>query len=105
MICINSTIKPVSLVYPCRMNDVLSESHTRVVESILMRELNVRPEQLTPEARFDEDLAADSLALVEIGMALEEQLNLSIPDERWDAVKTVGDLFETLAELLQENRR
>jgi len=87
------------------MNDVLSESHTRVVESILMRELNVRPEQLTPEARFDEDLAADSLALVEIGMALEEQLNLSIPDERWDAVKTVGDLFETLAELLQENRR
>jgi acyl carrier protein len=70
-----------------------------------MRELNVRPEQLTPEARFDEDLAADSLALVEIGMALEEQLNLSIPDERWDAVKTVGDLFETLAELLQENRR
>jgi acyl carrier protein len=87
------------------MNDVLSESHTRVVESILMRELNVRPEQLIPEARFDEDLAADSLALVEIGMALEEQLNLSIPDERWDAVKTVGDLFETLAELLQANRR
>ena len=87
------------------MNDVLSESHTRVVESILMRELNVRPEQLIPEARFDEDLAADSLALVEIGMALEEQLNLSIPDERWDAVKTVGHLFETLAELLQANRR
>jgi acyl carrier protein len=87
------------------MNDRLSESHTRVVESILTRELNVRAGQLAPEARFDEDLAADSLALVEITMLLEDQLNISIPDERWDKIKTVGDLFEMLAELLQENRR
>ena len=87
------------------MNDVLSESHARIVESILVRELNVRPEQLTPEARFEEDLPSDSLALVEIGLALEEQLHISIPDERWDGIKTVGDLFEMLAELLRENRR
>ena len=36
--------------------------------------------------------------------AIEDQFNLSIPDEHWEKVKTVGDLFATLAELLQEQR-
>jgi acyl carrier protein len=60
---------------------------------------------LADEARFEEDLCSDSLALVEIAMAIEDHFNLSIPDERWDQVKTVGDLYEMLAELLQERRR
>jgi acyl carrier protein len=87
------------------MNDILSENHTQVVEGILRRELEVRREQLTHDARLVDDLGADSLTLVEITMAIEDQFNLSIPDERWEKVRTVGDLFETLAELLQEQRR
>jgi acyl carrier protein len=87
------------------MNDILSETNTRVVEDILTRELAVERGQLTHDARLMEDLNADSLTLVEITMALEDQFNLSIPDERWEKVRTVGDLFEALAELLQEQRR
>ena len=87
------------------MNKVLSEADTRAVEAILVRELGVEAAQLTPEARFEEDLGSDSLTLVEIAMAIEDHFNLSIPDERWDQVKSVGDLYEMLGELLQERRR
>lgn len=38
-------------------------------------------------------------------MAIEDQFNLSIPDERWERVRTVGELVEALAELLQEQQR
>ncbi len=55
---------------------------------------------MTPEARLQEDLGADSLTLVEITMVLEERFNLSIPDEVWERASTVGDVFETLAESL-----
>ncbi|MCI0745328.1 MAG: acyl carrier protein [Verrucomicrobia subdivision 3 bacterium] len=83
---------------------LLSESDKRAVDSVLVEELHVAQEQLTPEARFDEDLGADSLTLVEIAIALEEHFNLSIPDETWDGVKTVGDLYEMLAELLYKTK-
>ncbi len=52
-----------------------------------------------------DDLGADSLTLVEISMAIEDRFNLSIPDERWERVRTVGELVGALAELLQEQRR
>ncbi len=87
------------------MNDILSEKDARIVEEILVRELDVRRAQLAHDARLVDDLGADSLTLVEITMAIEEEFNLSIPDERWERVRTVGDLFEALAELLQEQRR
>jgi acyl carrier protein len=86
------------------MNDILSENDARAVEEILTRELDVKREQLAPDARLMDDLGADSLTLVEITMAIEDQFNLSIPDERWERVRTVGELSETLAELLQEQR-
>ena len=87
------------------MNEILAEKDTRAVEEILARELEVGREQLTADARLVDDLGADSLTLVAITMALEDQFNLCIPDERSEAVRTVGDLFEMLAELLQEQRR
>jgi len=87
------------------MNDILSEKDARMVEAILVRELDVRREQLAHDARLVDDLGADSLTLVEITMAIEDEFNLSIPDKRWERVRTVGDLFEALAELLQEQRR
>lgn len=86
------------------MNDILSEKDARAVEEILTAELNVKREQLTPEAHLVDDLGADSLTLVEITMALEDRFNLAIPDERWEQVRTVRELHEALAELLQHAR-
>lgn len=90
----------------CRlMNDILSEKCTRIVEDILLETLEINRKQLTPEARLVEDLGADSLDIAEITMLLEEKLNISIPEEEWDGWKTVGQVFETLAELLQQKSR
>lgn len=82
------------------MNNLLSESDTKAVLDILVEQLGVQDTQLTPEATLEQDLGADSLTLVEITIALEERFNLSIPDEEWERVSTVGDVFEALAELL-----
>ncbi len=87
------------------MNDLLSEKETRLVEDILAEELGVECEQLTPDARLVEDLSADSLTIVQIAMAIEDRFGLSVPDDRWERVKTVGDVFESLAELLEQQRR
>lgn len=87
------------------MNDTLSEKDARAVEDILTRELDVKREQLTHDSRIVEDFSADSLTVMEIIMAVEDRFSISIPDERWETVKTVGDLYETLAETLQEQRR
>ncbi len=87
------------------MNNLLSEHDGRAVLEVLAEQLGVTQGQLTPEARLQEDLGADSLTLVEITMALEERFNLSIPDEEWEKVSTVGDLFEALADLLGKRER
>ncbi len=87
------------------MNNILSENDTKAVLVILVQELGVHEAQLTPEASLEEDLGADSLTKVEITMALEEHFNLAIPDEEWEKVSTVGDLFEALAELLEKPGR
>jgi len=83
------------------MNNILSERDTKAVLDILVEQLGVQEAQLTPEARLEEDLGADSLTLVEITMALEDRFDLSIPDEESGKVFTVGDLFEVLVELLR----
>jgi len=81
-------------------NNVLSEKDTKAILDILIEQLGVPEEQITLDARLMDDLSADSLTVVEITLALEERFNLSIPDEQWEKVSTVGDLFELLAELL-----
>jgi len=66
------------------------------VKEIIARELEVEVKQLTPEAKFIEDLGADSLDIVELVMALEEEFGLDIPDEEADKLKTVGDAMNYL---------
>ena len=83
------------------MNEILPEKDSRALEEILTHALAVKPEQLTEDARFSEDLAADSLTVIEIIMAMEERFDFSIPDERWETVRTVGDLQDLLAESLK----
>ena len=60
------------------------------VRKVLAEQLAVEESQVIPDARFAEDLNADSLALVEAVLALEEEWNIEIPEEEMEGVKTVG---------------
>ncbi len=66
------------------------------VKEIIAKELEVEAKQLTPDAKFIEDLGADSLDIVELVMALEEEFGIDIPDEDADKLKTVGDAMSYL---------
>jgi acyl carrier protein len=64
------------------------------VKDIISTQLEVSPEQVKPEASFTDDLKADSLAVVELVLALEEAFNIEIPDEDTEQIKTVRDAIE-----------
>jgi acyl carrier protein len=61
------------------------------VKDIIIELLGADPEKITPEARFREDLEADSLDLVEMIMAIEEEFSGEISDEDAQKIATVGD--------------
>jgi len=73
----------------------MSDSLERV-KVIIVDLLGVDPEQVTVEARFREDLEADSLDLVELIMALEEEFGGEISDEQAQKITTVGDAIAFL---------
>jgi acyl carrier protein len=62
------------------------------VKKIIVDLLGVDPDKVTPEARFREDLGADSLDLVELIMEFEEQFGETIPDEDAQKITTVGQV-------------
>jgi acyl carrier protein len=68
------------------------------VKEIIVEQLGVSAEQVKPEARFIDDLGADSLDTVELIMALEEEFNVEIPDEDAEKMVTVGDAMSYLKE-------
>jgi acyl carrier protein len=61
------------------------------VKEIIVEQLGVNEDQVVPEAKFIEDLGADSLDTVELVMALEEEFGAEIPDEEAEKLATVGD--------------
>jgi acyl carrier protein len=61
-----------------------------MIKGIIVEQLGVDPEKVTPEARFREDLEADSLDLVELIMAFEDEFGGEISDEEAQQLKTVG---------------
>jgi acyl carrier protein len=73
---------------------------TGKVCSILAENLSVPQDQVTPASRFQEDLDADSLDLVEAVLALEEEFGVSIPEEEMEGVKTVGQAIQLVADKL-----
>ena len=68
------------------------------VKEVIVRELAVPESQVTEEATFDGDLKADSLDVVELVMALEDEFELEIPEEDAEQMRTVGDAVRYLKE-------
>ena len=61
------------------------------VKEIISQQLDVDVAQIKPESQFIEDLGADSLAIVELVLAFEEQFDINIPDKDTEKIRTVGD--------------
>ncbi len=66
------------------------------IKEIVVEQLGVDPEKVKSEASFIEDLGADSLDIVELVMAMEEEFDLEIPDEEAEKLRTVGDVASYL---------
>lgn len=64
------------------------------VKEIIVEQLGVDAEEVTPQASFVEDLGADSLDTVELVMAFEEEFDIEIPDEDAENIATVNDAVE-----------
>lgn len=68
------------------------------VKSIIVEQLGVPSEEVTDDASFIEDLGADSLDIVELVMALEEEYDIEISDEDAEKIQTVGDAVTYIGE-------
>ncbi len=71
------------------------------VKEIIVEQLGVDEEEVTLQASFVDDLGADSLDIVELVMALEEEFDLEIPDEDAEKIATVGDAVNYIKENAQ----
>ena len=69
------------------------------VKDIIVEQLGVKPDQVTPAAKFIEDLGADSLDTVELVMALEEEFGIEVPDEQAEKLQSVGDVIKYIEDV------
>lgn len=76
----------------------MEKSVAQKVMDIIVEQLKVSSEEVTPEASFIEDLGADSLDLVELIMAMEEEFGLEISDEDAEKIQTVQDAIQYITE-------
>ncbi|MDL1956380.1 MAG: acyl carrier protein [Candidatus Desulfofervidus auxilii] len=72
------------------------------VKEIIANQLGVNPEEVVPGASFVEDLGADSLDLVELIMAIEEEFGVEVPDEEAEKIRTVQDAIDYIQEHIEE---
>jgi acyl carrier protein len=68
------------------------------VKSIIVEQLGVDEEEVTPDASFVDDLGADSLDTVELVMAFEEEFGVEVPDEDAEKLQAVGDVVKYIEE-------
>jgi acyl carrier protein len=66
------------------------------VKKIIVEQLGVEENEVTPEASITDDLGADSLDQVELVMAFETEFSIDIPDEEAEKIKTVGDAVQKI---------
>lgn len=78
---------------PC----VMSQDILNRVKKVTVEELGVKEEEVVETASFQDDLGADSLDVVELVMALEEEFGIEIPDEDVGNIKTVGNAVEYIS--------
>jgi acyl carrier protein len=76
----------------------MAENTEARVKEIIVNELGVEADKVTPAASFVEDLGADSLDTVELVMAFEEEFGMEIPDEDAEQLQTVGDAIKYIEE-------
>jgi acyl carrier protein len=72
------------------------EEALSALREVAVEVLSVDPDAVVEDARFKEDLDADSLDLVELVMALEEKFDVSIPEDDLDGINTVGNALDLL---------
>ncbi len=68
------------------------------IKDIIVEQLGVNADQVTSDAKFIEDLGADSLDTVELIMALEEEFGIEVPDEEAEKLQSVGDVIKYIEE-------
>ena len=69
------------------------------VKKIVVEQLSVEPDEVQMSSTFVDDLGADSLDIVELIMAFEEEFNIEIPDEKAEKIKTVEDVVKYIDEV------
>jgi acyl carrier protein len=70
------------------------------ISELIVEQLGVAKEEVRPEASFIDDLGADSLDIVELVMAMEEEFDVEIPDDDAEKIQTIGDAISYLKEKL-----
>ncbi|HOD74634.1 MAG: Acyl carrier protein [Syntrophorhabdus sp. PtaB.Bin047] len=75
-------------------------SVTEKVKKMIVDQLGVSESEVVPEAKFIDDLGADSLDIVELIMALEDEYSIEIPDEDAEKMETVGDAIRYIEDRL-----
>lgn len=74
------------------------------VKEMLANQLNIEADKITETSKIIEDLGADSLDMIEMLMSLEEEFGLSIPDDKAETLKTVGDVSSFIDESLKNKK-
>ena len=75
------------------------------VRKIIINQLDISEEEVTPEASFTDDLGADSLGLVELVMAMEEKFDIDIPDEDAEGITTVQKAITYIDEQFRKSSK
>lgn len=90
------TIARKRFIMDIQTNKETTMSLSPKIKDIIVEQLSVDPEKVKPEASFIDDLGADSLDIVELVMAMEEEFDIEIPDEDAEKLKTVQDVTKYL---------
>ncbi len=81
-----------------KQTNLMSDNIKDQVKEIIVEQLGVDPEKLTDDAKFIEDLGADSLDTVELVMTFEEKFGVEVPDEDAEKLKSVADVVAYITE-------